>query len=443
MALLRTRRFIGAGTLAATAALLLAGCGGSGSTDEASASAAAPSAPESAVASAAPSAEASASEAPQASGELTIWTDDYEPTFAPVVKEWADKNGLTVKWVQKDFATMGDQFVAAVPAGEGPDLFITPTTTNKFVSNGVVAPVQLPDDGAGLQSLARAAVTQDGQIWGVPFTVENIALFRNTELVPEAPTTWDEMISTGQALVDEGKANAPFGVGQDPKAGNPYLLMPLQTSFGSYLFAQDANGNFDGNQLVIGDEAGQAFAKWLSEAGKSGTLNPDMTIDIALKDFMDGKLPYLITGPWDLNLFKKDGTPYAISAIPSAGGETVAPFVGHYGAYMSSQSKNPLAASLFLTDFMYNTDYMVKIWENRQNPPALLSAAEIVASDPDMMALAEVGKTGTPIPPIPEMDQVWGPWGETEVLIQRGQGGDPVQLWTDMAAKIQAAIDKN
>jgi maltose-binding protein MalE len=43
-------------------------------------------------------------------------------------------------------------------------------------------------------------------------------------------------------------------------------------------------------------------------------------------------------------------------------------------------------------------------------------------------------------PGIPAMNVVWGPWGETEVAIQRG--GDPVKLWKAMAEKIRADIAK-
>jgi hypothetical protein len=38
------------------------------------------------------------------------------------------------------------------------------------------------------------------------------------------------------------------------------------------------------------------------------------------------------------------------------------------------------------------------------------------------------------------MDQVWGPWGETQVAILNG--GDPTKLWKAMAEKIRAGIAK-
>jgi len=378
---------------------------------------------------------------PEASGSLTIWTEDYYVAiFEPLVQSWADENGIDVTFVTKDFTAMGDQFVTAVPAGEGPDIFISPSTTSKFVTNGVVAPVELGDAADLFAPISMSAFTKDGSVYGVPFTIENIALYRNPDLAPESPATLDDAFAEGQALVAAGTAKTAFAIGLDPTAGNPYLMMPLQTSFGSQIFAQDSDGNFDPDQLVLDDAAGVKFAESLAEWGTSGALNADLTGDIALEQFKNGETPFFLSGPWDLAGVKESGVPYVIDTIPSAGGETAAPFVGFYGVYQSPQAKNPVAASLFLTDFMTRTDTQVGIWKSAQNPPALISALDEVSSDPDMQAFGEVGKNAVRTPEISAMDQVWGPWGETEMQILRGQVSDPAQAWKDMAEKIRTAI---
>jgi len=433
---------LGVGTITAAAALLVAGCGGSSGSASSASSAAASAAPaSSAAASAAPASSAAASEAPAASGDLTIWTEDYYvQIFEPIVKPWADANGITVNWVTKDFYKMGDEFTQAVPAGEGPDLFISPASTYDFVSNGVVAPIELGDLAAGFDPGAIGAVTQDGQIYAVPFTVENIAMYRNADLAPEAPATFDDMIAAGNALVKDGKAKSAFCIGQDPEKGNQYMMMPFFTSFGGTIFSQDAAGNYDGNNLTIDDAAGQAFAKWLNKEGKSGALNPDMTSDIALQQFKDGECPFLVDGPWNLGGIKEAVKNLAVDAIPTAGGEIAAPYVGNYAVFVSSKANNPLAAQFFATDFMTNKDNQVAVWEKAQNPPALTAAFQEVSSDPFMKAFGEVGANGVLYPPIPAMSAVGGPFGETQVAVQRG--GDPVKLWNAMAKKIRADIAK-
>ena len=272
----------------------------------------------------------------------------------------------------------------------------------------------------------------DGVQYGIPFSIENVALYRNTDLAPEPAASFDDAIATGNALVEAGSADSPFAVGVGPD-GNPYLLMALQSSFGSTLF--------NGEELTIDDQAGQDFAKALAGWGASGAINPDMALDIALNQFKEGRTPYLITGPWDLNGIKESGVPYVIDPIPSAGGQVAAPFAGNFAVYQSSQAQNPLAASLFLTDFMTRTETAVGIFQGNKTLPALIPAQEEVSSDPDVKAFAEIGASAVSIPGIPAMNQVWGPWGETQMAILRGQAADPVQAWLDMGARIREAID--
>ena len=47
-------------------------------------------------------------------------------------------------------------------------------------------------------------MTYQGQTWGVPYSVENVAILRNTELAESTPETFDEMLAEGQKAVDDG-----------------------------------------------------------------------------------------------------------------------------------------------------------------------------------------------------------------------------------------------
>ncbi|MDH4389546.1 MAG: extracellular solute-binding protein [Fimbriimonas sp.] len=370
--------------------------------------------------------------APEVSGKLTVWTEDYYVAiFEPLAQEWAAEVGIEIEFVTKEFSEMTNQFIAAVPAGEGPDIFIAGMNTSLLVGNGVVAPVELGDKAGLFSPNALAAGQLDGVQYGIPFSIENVAVYRNTDLAPEPAATFDDAIAAGNALVDAGSADSPFAVGVGPD-GNPYLLMGLQSSFGSTLF--------NGEELTIDDEAGQAFASALAGWGASGAINPDMGLDIALNQFKEGRTPYLITGPWDLNGIKESGVPYVIDPIPSAGGQVAAPFAGNFAAYQSAESQNPLAASLFMTDFMTRTKTAVGIFEGNKTLPALIPAQEEVSSDPDVAAFAAIGASAVSIPGISAMNQVWGPWGETQMAILRGQAADPVKAWIDMGVKIREAI---
>ena len=77
-----------------------------------------------------------------------------------------------------------------------------------LVQNGAVDPVQLTEAQlAAFPQIAIDAVTFGGQIYGVPYALENVALFRNTDLAPEAPATIEELVETGSSLQADGKTS--------------------------------------------------------------------------------------------------------------------------------------------------------------------------------------------------------------------------------------------
>lgn len=381
------------------------------------------------------------SEEPQFEGSLTVWVDaDRAGVLEDVAATFEEERGVSVELVTKDFGAIRDDFITQAPTGNGPDIIVgAHDWLGKLVQNGVVAPLELGDKASEFQEVAVTAMSYEGQTYGLPYSVENIALLRNTDIAPEAPATFDDLIAAGQAAVAEGAAEYPFLVGLDPAAADPYHLYPLQASFGAPVFEITADGTYDPTTLALGNEGGEAFAVKLREWGQAGILNTNISGDIAREEFVAGKSGYFLTGPWNLPAIKEAGINYAIDPIPSAGGETATPFVGVQGFYISSESENQLAANEFLVNYIGTDEVQTALYEVGGRAPALLSAFEAAQSDADVAAFGAVGAEGVPMPNVPAMDVVWSDWGSTEVAIINGQG-DPVELWRAMVASIQSKI---
>lgn len=383
----------------------------------------------------------SGSEEPQFEGSLTVWVDaDRAGVLEDVAAAFEEERGVTVELVTKEFGAIRDDFITQAPTGNGPDIIVgAHDWLGKLVQNGVVAPLELGDKAADFQEVAVTAMSYEGQTYGLPYSVENIALLRNVDIAPEAPATFDDLIAAGQAAVADGSAEYPFLVGLDPAAADPYHLYPLQASFGAPVFEITADGTYDPTTLALGNEGGEAFAVKLREWGQAGILNTNISGDIAREEFVAGKSGYFLTGPWNLPAIKEAGINYAIDPIPSAGGETATPFVGVQGFYVSSESENQLAANEFLVNYIGTDEVQTALYEVGGRAPALLSAFEAAQSDADVAAFGAVGAEGVPMPNVPAMDVVWSDWGSTEVAIINGQG-DPVELWRAMVASIQSKI---
>lgn len=369
---------------------------------------------------------------------ITVWVDiERKPALEDVAASFTEETGVEVKLVTKDFATVDQDFISQVPTGKGPDVIVSPhDKLGAYVSAGVVAPLELGDVADGFAEAALQAMTYDGKVYGVPYSIENVALVRNTDLVAEPVESFDDVIANGRAAGTE----YPFLVGLSPEQGDPYHLYPLQTSFGSQVFAQNADGSYDASQLVLGDEAGVEFATALKQWGAEGILNANIDGDRAREFFIAGKSPYYLTGPWNIPAISEAGINYAIDPLPSAGGEEARPFVGVNGFFLSSKSENALAATDFIVNYLSTEDAQLSLFEVGGRPPALISAYETAAADdPDVQAFGEIGQTGAPMPAIPEMGAVWSDWGNAELQLIKGEG-DPAQVWQTAAENIQSKI---
>lgn len=405
------RKHIGVGALALSAVVLLAGC-----------SAGAP--------------EGGDDAASGDGAELVIWTDaEREAAITAAAEAFEEETGATVTLVQKNFEDLRNDFVAQVPTGEGPDITVgAHDWLGALVAAGVVDTIDLADKASEFEQVALDAMTYDGQLYALPYSLETIALVQNVDLVgAEAPATWDDMIAKGVAAGTE----RPFVINTAGETGDGYTMYGLQTSFGAPVFVQDDTGSYT-NEVGMGGAPGEAFATWLGANGASGTGYISTTIDYDINNelFASGKAPYTIQGPWAISAF--EGIDVAVNPIPSAGGETAAPFVGVQGFYLSSKSKNALLAQEFLVNYLGTEDAQRALYEADPRIPAWTTLAEEVSSDPITAGFVASAQNGVPMPSIPEMGSVWDLWNAAQAQIING--ADPVSTWNTMVADLETTL---
>ena len=154
-------------------------------------------------------------ETPAASGgELLIWVGDGPGGEATteIGEAFGKENGVDVTVELLPGDELQANFVTASQAGNPPDVvFGAHDWIGNLVQNGTIDPIQLPETVAStLQPLAIKAVTFDGQVYGMPYTMNNIVLIRNTELAPDAPATVEDLVAAGEEAVKSGGAKAPL-----------------------------------------------------------------------------------------------------------------------------------------------------------------------------------------------------------------------------------------
>jgi arabinogalactan oligomer/maltooligosaccharide transport system substrate-binding protein len=350
---------------------------------------------------------------------LTIWADDkYSRAIKESATKWGAENDVqvNVQAVSKDLQTV---FVTAAQAGKGPALVMgAHDWIGNLVQNGTIDPLQLTDDTRdAFNEKAIQGVTYNGQIYGIPYAIENVVLFRNTDFAPQAPKTLDELVAKGKELKAAGKVSEIMALPVGPN-GDAYHMYPIYTSGGGYLFGKGAEGDYDPKDLGLSKpEAVKAFEK-IHELGEKGdgALKRSISPDNVTSIFTGKKPAFLLSGPWQIPDIEKSGVPYEITPIPGfQGGKEARPFVGVQAMYVASQGRFKSLAQEFATNYFIQPEVALSLYKADRRPPPLKAAFdEVVKTDPDMAKILDAGKDGDIMPAIPEMATVWDPLGKAQ-----------------------------
>ncbi|MFB9375899.1 extracellular solute-binding protein [Kineococcus gynurae] len=393
-----------------------------------------------------PSAAPSSSGAPvRGNEELVIWTDELKiDAIKQIADTFASANGITVG-VQA-ITDLQANFVTANTAGNGPDIVVgAHDWIGNMVQNGAVDPLQLTAENlTSYAPIAVTAVTYNEQLYGLPYGVEALVLYRNTALAPDEPGTLDDAFAKGLELKSAGTVESAFNlpVGE---LGDAYHMQPLYTSMGGYVFGRNADGSYNPDDLGVGQAGSIAAAEKIRSIGEqgSGVLTRSVSGDNSIALFADGKAPYLLSGPWARADIDEAGIQYAFQAVPGfAGQQPAQPFAGVQAFFVASKGKNKAFAQEFVGNAMNTEESMKAMYEGAKIPPTLLSLQESeVAADPQLQAFLDAANNGAPMPSIPQMAAVFEPLGQGYSALVGGADAPTTmqQTGTTIADAIAAA----
>ncbi|MDO5548452.1 MAG: ABC transporter substrate-binding protein [Eubacteriales bacterium] len=287
-------------TLAATLAVGLSACGGSGSTAD----------------------PGSAGGGNSSGGKktITLWhtlADSEQDTFSKYVDEFnAQSDDVQVEMVYMP----QDEFLTQVAVGNlsselGDILRVDNPDTIGFASSGVLADItdyyNNWDEASYLEGPLESA-TYDGKIYGVPSESNNIALYYNKAMLEEAgvevPTTWSELSEAAKALTTD--AVDGFAMSAIANEEATFQFVPFIGSEGKTI-----------NE--IGSEAGIDALTFINSMVQDGSMSVDCInwsqADIA-KQFAAGNCAMMINGPWNVAVVKEDNPDldFGVALIPKS-----------------------------------------------------------------------------------------------------------------------------
>lgn len=372
--------------------------------------------------------------------DLVIWADEKRSpileTLAPTVLEEINVN-LVIE--PTNFDDLREQVTTAAPAGEGPDIFIgAHDWTGEMAANGIAAPIDLGGRESEWFEASLEAFNYNGQLYALPYQSEAVALFYNTELVPEPPTTLDELTAICDELGDSIENCWAIPGGGD--GADPYHNFGFVSVLGGYLFGTDpATGGLDPTDVGLGTPeaiAGVTVLQQLVEDGYVGSVNGAD----AQTQFEDGVAPFFLSGPWQLAGFNEQELPYGVTKLPTIDGEPMRPFLGVGGWFVNQFSDNTGIAQAFLLQYIATNETMTALYEaDPRNPVYIETFESVAADDPIAEAFALSGADGSPIPNIPEMGSVWGPLGD-QLLGVRNLQTDAETAMVTAAEQVTEAV---
>ena len=360
--------------------------------------------------------------------KLTIWTDqDRLAVMQELAAAYEATHSVDVV-VESPDDLLGD-FMSTAPAGEGPDIAIfAHDRVAELYGAGLLSPLEL-DTPTDFVQTALNAMTIDSHLYALPYATEILAMFYNTALVPTPPTSWVELHTMGLALQTSGDVTWGFAL-----SGTTYDAYPLMTANGGYVFGKNPDGSWNTDDLGIGSAGMIAFGETANAWNLEAFLNPSIDWQDAHDLFKAGEVPWIMAGPWALEQIRDSGVPYAIHNFPSG-----YPFLGVQGFVINAFSPDQALAASFLTDFLADDYPMTRLYEEGNRPPAYIPVLNTI-TDPDMLAFGQVAASAEPMPNIPEMGCVWGPWGNALTFIVAGSK-TPTEAYTDAQNENRSCID--
>ncbi|MSP25276.1 MAG: extracellular solute-binding protein [Myxococcales bacterium] len=287
------------------------------------------------------------------------------------------------------------KLAAAIPLGDGPDLFIDAhERLGDYQAKGLVRPVVL--DPTLFEPQALGAVTFKGGILGVPLSQKCVALFRNDALAHAPPASLESLSASLHAPLDAHSYLLAY------ESRSAYYHAAFLGAFGGRLLDEGDRFGFTGAPA----EASLALAKSLLDRGLTP---PGADGALVTQLFRSGRAAFAISGPWLASELDGASIRFHVSPLPilAATGARMRPLLT-----VESVMLTPRGAANDAVRSLANHLGSRAAAELRMRDARTVSAradVTIAESDHVLLAFAEAARLAEPMPATVAMRAVWEP----------------------------------
>lgn len=340
-----------------------------------------------------------------------------EPMDAAIAQYEEENPNVTVEIVSAGWDELNSRIVQLYQAGEAPDMMMMGSRSiRQFAEEGVLedlAPYMTDEYLETRIDNVMESAQVGGTQYGIPLALSSRALFYRSDLIEQAPTTWEELLETAQTVSAE-QGMYGFAIPTDIGNGAHELMSFIYQNEGRVV---DENGEF-----TVNSDANVETLEYLALFNEQEGVIPNVVEtdrDEQIQMFNNGDLAMYISGSWEKEELDSGGLDYGVAELPEGEVKAVNLVTDSYG--ISSISENKEAAWDFI-EFMGTEEIQRSISESYNWMPVTQAELDDERFQDDFMQpFLNIMEHGVAEPAVPNWDQ----FNESFLIaIQKGVSGE-------------------
>ena len=334
----------------------------------------------------------------------------------------ASQDSIRLTILYKETEELRNHYIFGAIGKRGPELIYGPSDNAGILGlTEVVMPLQdvLPAEFlAGFEDEGLLK-WEDDLILVADQMGNHLALVYNKALMPEPPQTMDELIEMAQTLtIDADGDGKPEQYGLTWNYSEPFFFVPFLTAEGGWVI--------DGKTPTLDNAATVRAAQFILDLRDTYKVIPrESDYNIAETLFKEGRAAAIINGSWAWAGYEAAGIDYGIARIPynTDAGHWAAPMKMARG-YSVNVGVTPEKLPSVLAVLQYLTGDAVQheMAERLSTAPVRTAvlASGVVEANPILQKSLEQLEVAIPVPPTPQLRQIWDGMRGPYQLIMNG-----------------------
>ncbi|MGD8752214.1 MAG: extracellular solute-binding protein [Anaerolineales bacterium] len=348
-------------------------------------------------------------------GTVTLWhalKESEAPGLNAAIEAFQESNpGVLFDVLYVPDTDLRGKYETAAATGGGPTLMLGFQDWGPALYEAeLVADVSDMASTVFLSTINQAAlgsVQYEGAIVGLPFGLKGVVMYRNASIIPEAATSFEDLVSKAQAAT-EGDV-----LGANLEYGHFFAFAHLNAVGGQLM---DEAGD-----PLFNDENGVEWLNLLNSFKDAGPVEWYTDNDVNL--FKAGQVGVIIDGTWNLSGIVEVLDEEIVSIDPWPA--DMSGYVQNDNLYLSANAEgDDKAATWAFMQYLESPDAQKMIAEN--NTGFIPNVAGVEVPDRLRQEAVVAFEGGVAFPVIPEMGAYWGPM-ETAIRSVVDEGADPAE----------------